>query len=82
MQRQNRMNMSRQESNALEFLVALIAEFAAHFSISQDVAFNYIRENHGLDYYFRHYNILHTLSFEENVEDLIQVCANHGGHLV
>lgn len=73
--------MSVQEHNMLEFLVALVSEFAARIGITQDVAYNYIREHHGLEYYFRHYNILHTLSFEENVEDLIQVCANHGGQL-
>ena len=73
--------MSRQDKNKLEFLVALVAEFAARLGISQDVAYNYIREHHGLEYYFKHYNILHTLSFEENVEDLIEVCANHGGQL-
>lgn len=73
--------MSVQEHNMLEFLVALVSEFAARIGITQDVAYNYIREHHGLEYYFRHYNILHTLSFEENIEDLIQVCANHGGQL-
>lgn len=73
--------MIKRDKNILEFLVALVAEFAAHFRISQDVAYNYIREYRGLEYYFKHYNVLHTLSFEENVEDLIQVCANHGGHL-
>lgn len=73
--------MSRKDKNTLEFLVALIAEFAAHLGISQDVAYNYIREYRGLEYYFKHYNILHTLSFEENVEDLLQVCANNGGLL-
>lgn len=73
--------MSRQDKNILEFLVALVSEFAAHLGISQDVAYNYIREHGGLEYYFKHYNILHTLSFEENVEDMLLVCANHGGQL-
>ena len=73
--------MSTQDKNILEFLVALISEFATHLGITQDVAYNYIRKYHGLEFYFKHYNILHTLSFEENDEDLIQVCANHGGLL-
>lgn len=73
--------MSRKDKNMLEFLVALVTEFAARLDISQDVAYNYIREYRGLEYYFKHYNILHTLSFEENVEDLLQVCANYGGQL-
>ncbi|MCQ2201649.1 MAG: DUF3791 domain-containing protein [Bacteroidales bacterium] len=74
--------MSRKEKNMLEFLVALVSEFAARLGISQDVAYNYIREYQGLEYYFKHYNVLHTLSFEENVEDMIQVCANNGGKLI
>ena len=74
--------MSKQDKNILAFLVALVAEFATRFDISQDVAYNYIRKYHGLDYFFKHYNILHTLSFEENVDDLVQVCANHGGQLL
>ena len=73
--------MSRKEKNTLEFLVALVSEFATHLGISQDAAYNYIREYRGLEYYFKHYNILHTLSFEENIEDLLQVCANNGGQL-
>lgn len=73
--------MSRKEKNTLEFLVALVAELAAHLGITQDAAYNYIREHKGLEYYFKHYNILHTLSFEENVEDMLLVCANHGGKL-
>lgn len=69
------------DKNILNFLVALVAEFAARFDIPQSAAYNYIRQYKGLDYYFRHYNILHTLSFDDNVDNLIQVCANHGGTL-
>ncbi len=75
------MFVSKLDKNILDFLVALVAEFAARFDISQSTAYNYIRQYKGLDYYFRHYNILHTLSFDDNVDNLIQVCANHGGTL-
>ena len=71
--------MSSLDRNILNFLVALVAEFAARFDIPQSTAYNYIRRYKGLDYYFRHYNILYTLSFDDNVDNLIQVCANHGG---
>lgn len=73
--------MSVLDKNILDFLVALVAEFAARFDIPQSVAYNYIRRYEGLDYYFRYYTILHTLSFDDNVDNLIQVCANHGGTL-
>lgn len=65
----------------MDFLVALISEFAARFGITQDKAFNYIAEHKGLEFYFKHYNILHTLSFDDNVDGMIQVCLNHGGDL-
>lgn len=71
--------MSRLDKNILDFLVALVSEFASRVGVSQDKAYNYLREYNGLDYFFRHYNILHTLSFDENVDDLLQVCANNGG---
>lgn len=73
--------MSSLDKNILDFLVALVAEFAVRLGISQSAAYNYIRQYNGLDYYFQHYNILHTLSFDDNVDNLIQVCANHGGTL-
>lgn len=73
--------MSKLDKNILAFLVALVAEFAARFGISQDKAYNYIREYKGLEFFFKHYNVLHTLSFADNVDDLVQVCANHGGTL-
>jgi len=73
--------MSILEKNILDFLVALVSEFAARFNITQDKAFNYLRDYKGLDFYFNHYNILHTLSFEDNIDDLIQVCLNNGGNL-
>lgn len=73
--------MSKLDKNILDFLIALVAEFATRFGISQDKAYNYIREYKGLEFFFKHYNVLHTLSFADNVDDLIQVCANHGGAL-
>lgn len=73
--------MSQLDKNILEFLVALVSEFATRFSITQDKAYNYIRQYKGLDFYFKHYNVLHTLSFDDNVDDLVQVCAKNGGNL-
>lgn len=73
--------MSALDKNILDFLVALVAEFASRFGITQDKAYNYIQKYNGLSYFFTHYDILHTLSFDDNVDGLIQVCANNGGTL-
>ncbi|MCQ2360392.1 MAG: DUF3791 domain-containing protein [Paludibacteraceae bacterium] len=71
--------MSALDKNILCFLVALVAEFAKRFGITQDKAYNYIQEYNGLNYYLKHYTILHTLSFDDNIDGLIKVCANNGG---
>lgn len=73
--------MSNLDKNTLDFLIALVAEFATRFGITQDKAYNYIRDFKGLEFYFQHYNVLHTLSFDDNVDNLAQVCANNGGTL-
>lgn len=70
--------MSQLEKNILDFLVALISEFAARFDISQERAYNYIKEYKGLEFYFAHYNIMHTLSFDDNVDALARLCSNNG----
>lgn len=73
--------MSQFKKNILDFLVALIFEFAARFDISQERAYNYIKEYKGLEFYFAHYNIMHTLSFDDNVDALARLCSNNGGAL-
>lgn len=73
--------MSQLDKNILAFTVALVSEFATRFNITQDKAYNYIRRYNGLEFFLKHYDVLHTLSFEDNVDDLIQVCANNGGEL-
>ncbi len=73
--------MSREESNKLKFTIALIAEFATKFNIQQRQAFNYLKRFKGLDFLNEHYNVEHTQSFEDTIEDLSIVCNRHGGKL-
>ena len=44
-------------------------------------AFRYVSLHDGIEYAERHYNILHTLSFEEQVEGLAAFCRKKGGLL-
>ncbi len=73
--------MSRTEKNKLEFIVALIAEFSQAYHIKQKQAFNYLRRFQGLDFLQKHYDIMHTQSFEDVIEALITVCHRNGGKL-
>lgn len=73
--------MSRKESNILKFTIAVVAEFATHFNISQRQAFNYLNRFLGLQYLLEYYDVLHTLSFADNIEAMISICNQNGGEL-
>lgn len=73
--------MSRYENNILRYTIALIAEFAGKFQISQTQAFNYINEFKGLEYLNSFYDVLHTQSFDDAIEALSIICKRNGGTL-
>lgn len=73
--------MSRSEKNELEFIIALIAEFAATYRIKQKQAFNYLNRFKGMEFLQQHYNVIHTQSFEDAIEALVMVCRRNGGQI-
>lgn len=73
--------MSKQESNILRFTIAVVTEFARFYGISQKQAYNYLVRFRGMEHLDEFYNVLHTQSFEDNVEVLAEVCQNNGGQL-
>ena len=73
--------MSREETNKLKYTIALIAEFADRFDIGEKQAYNYLSRFKGLAHLFAFYNVIHTQSFDDAVDMMIQVCAHNGGGL-
>lgn len=73
--------MSKQETNILRFTIAVVTEFARFYGISQKQAYNYLVRFRGMEHLDEFYNVLHTQSFEDNVEVLAEVCQNNGGQL-
>ena len=73
-----------QEANPkdkIEYTVALISDFAKKYSLSTTQAFNYLDRFNAIDFVNQHYNIAHTLSFPEIVDNLALYRKNHGGNL-
>ena len=68
-------------SEKTQYLVALIAEFAAHFGLTTSQAVGYLNQYKALELYDRHYGYLHTQSFASNVRDLSAYCRRMGGTL-
>ena len=68
-------------SDKVQYIVALISEFADHYGISAREAADYLNKYQALDLYDRQYNYLHTQSFESNIRDLSAYCKRMGGSL-
>lgn len=73
--------MSEHDSNILRFTIAVVTEFAKNFGISQKQAYNYLVRFKGMTHLNEFFDILHTQSFEDNVEILAEICQHNGGLL-
>lgn len=69
-------------SAKIEYIIMLIKLFARHFGLSFQQAYRYVSIHKGIEYAEQHYNVLHTLSFEDQVEGLATYCHKKGGTLI
>lgn len=75
-------NLAIMISDKIEYIIMLIKLFAKHFGLSYREAYRYISIHEGIEYAETHYNVLHTLSFEDQVEGLAAYCHQKGGSLI
>ena len=73
--------MSKSVLDRINYLVALITEFAKAHHISTPQAYEYLQDYKGLDFVEKYYDVEHTLSFDNTVEDLTAYCKRMGGFL-
>lgn len=69
-------------SAKIEYIIMLIKLFARHFGLSFQQAYRYVSIHQGIEYAEQHYNVLHTLSFDDQVEGLATYCHKKGGALI
>jgi len=65
----------------IEYTVALVSDFAKKHALSTTQAFNYLDRYQAIKFINQNYNIAHTLSFNDILEDLSLYCKNRGGSL-
>lgn len=65
----------------LAYIVAVVSEFAVAHKLSTQEAFRYLDKHKGIEFMERHYEVEHTLSFADVVEDLTTYCHRMGGYL-
>lgn len=65
----------------INYTVACVSEFAEKHGMSQKEAFSFLYEYKAIAFLKECYDIEHTLSFEDAVEDMERICINNGGVL-
>lgn len=63
----------------INYTVVCVNEFAKKFEITLKEAFQYLEKYKGILFLKEHYEIEHTLSLEDAIEDLSRVCRTNGG---
>lgn len=65
----------------LAYIIAIVNDFAAKFSLNPQQAYRYLSRFKGIDFVDEFYDIEHTQSFEDVVDDLALYCRKNGGAL-
>lgn len=70
-----------EEKNEIAFVIACINEFARNNNLSIQDSFHYLHNFKGIDFLNEHYEIEHTLSWNDVMDDLMAVCKKNGGSI-
>ena len=65
----------------IEYIIALVNEFAKRFGLTEMQAYRYIRMHKGVAFLEQNYGIIHTLDFNEAVNSVALYCRRNGGKL-
>lgn len=71
--------MKKEDKDIIDYVVTAIIEFARRHRLSIRDASNYLNRFKGIDFLTEFYDVEHTLSFNNCVDDLTVVCRNNGG---
>ena len=69
------------ERNKVNYTVACVSEFASRHSMDQKSAFQFLYKYNAIQFIKENYDIEHTLSFDEAIEDMRLICRKNGGIL-
>jgi len=71
--------MPNEEIKKINYVVVCVNEFADNTGLGVQEAFRYLYNHKGIEFIKDHYDIEHTLSLEDAIEDLKIICKNNGG---
>ena len=68
-----------QIKKVISYIVLCIKSFSREFDLSFIESYRYLENFGGLQFIIKHYDIEHTLSIEDAIEDMQAVCRMNGG---
>ena len=71
----------RMDKKLIRYTVACVNEFAANKSLTEKQAFDYLCNHEAMDFLVEFYDVEHTLSFEDAINDLTLVSQQNGGKI-
>ncbi|MFI3237614.1 MAG: DUF3791 domain-containing protein [Lachnospiraceae bacterium] len=73
--------MVSDEKKVIYYVVSCVSEFAYRYGLKQKHAFQFLDQYKAIEFLKENYEIEHTLSFDDTIEDLFRICRNNGGVL-
>ena len=74
--------MPQDIQNKKEYIVIFISKFTRRYGLSAVQAYRYLNRYKAINFLDEHYNVAHTQSFEDMVQNMAGYCQRHGGALV
>ncbi len=69
------------DKKLIRYTVACVNEFAANKNLTEKQAFDYLCNHGAMDFLVEFYDVEHTLSFEDAINDLTLVSQQNGGKI-
>ncbi len=73
--------VKKADKKIIDYVMTAIIEFAKRYKLTIREASNYLNRFKGIDFLVEFYDVEHTLSFNDCVDDLTIVCQNNGGEI-
>lgn len=66
-------------NDKLEWIMIFIHEFGHKYGLTMKQAFNYLNRYQGMTFLEKHYDYVHTQSFNSMIQDITEYCQRKGG---
>lgn len=70
-----------EERKQINYTVACVGEFAYKHNLELKAAFQFLFKYKAIEFLKENYDIEHTLSLEDALEDMLLICKKNGGNL-